>query len=89
LRDRLIEQLETFGQASDADLAAVLQSEMRDLIDGYEHLKHTAGKLDFADLLLRARNLIRDNVEVRSFPPSKIARCPFRLRRTCLSSGSN
>ena len=67
LRDHLIEQLETFRQSSDADLAAVLQSEMRDLIDGYEHLKQTAGKLDFADLLLKTRKLIRDNPEVRSF----------------------
>ena len=45
----------------------MLQSEMRDLIDGYEHLKQTAGKLDFADLLLKTRNLIRDNAEARRF----------------------
>jgi len=74
LRDHLIEQLETFRQNSDADLAAVLQSEMRDLIDGYEHLKNTAGKLDFADLLLKTRNLVRDNAEVRSFLQNRFRR---------------
>jgi hypothetical protein len=47
---------------------------MRDLVDGYEQMKHTAGKLDFADLLLRTRNLIRDNIEVRTFLRNRFVR---------------
>ena len=74
LRDSLIEKLGAFREQADADLASVLREEMRDLIDWYEQMKHTAGKLDFADLLLRTRNLIRDNMEVRTFLRNRFVR---------------
>lgn len=32
----------------------------------YEHLKNRAGRLDFLDLLIKARDLIRDNARVRN-----------------------
>jgi len=74
LRETLVEQLERFRERASADLASELHAEMRDLIDAYEKLKHSAGKLDFADLLLKARNLIRDNTKVRIFLRSRFLR---------------
>jgi ATP-dependent exoDNAse (exonuclease V) beta subunit len=74
LRETLVEQLEMFKEHADADLACVVHAEMRDLIDAYEKLKNTAGKLDFVDLLLKARNLIRDSTDVRNFLRSRFSR---------------
>ncbi len=51
--------------AADADLAALLQQELRGALERYEELKAKAGALDFLDLLLVARNLVRDNRQVR------------------------
>ena len=48
---------ETLAPA-DADLAASLHAELRPLIDRYEAAKRRAGRLDFLDLLLRARDLL-------------------------------
>jgi superfamily I DNA/RNA helicase len=40
---------------------------MEDLIDGFQELKERSGRLDFTDLLLKVRNLLRDNATVRDF----------------------
>jgi ATP-dependent helicase/nuclease subunit A len=64
---RLQASLDEFQRYSEADLAALLQAELRGLIEHYEELKARSGKLDFADLLMCARNLIRGNVDVRRF----------------------
>jgi ATP-dependent exoDNAse (exonuclease V) beta subunit len=61
----LVASLVQFGDRADADLAALLRSELRDSIELYETLKARAGKLDFLDLLVRARDLLRDNASVR------------------------
>lgn len=66
-RDQLRHALKDFQIRADADLAAVLKDEMRDLVDGYERLKKKSGKLDFLDLLLFVRDLVRDNAEVRAY----------------------
>lgn len=66
-KDRLLENLDGFQQRSDADLAALLQTEMRGLVEKYEEIKAQSGKLDFGDLLIRTRNLIRENGDVRRF----------------------
>ena len=50
---------------ADADLAALLQQELRGALDRYEQMKAKDGALDFLDLLLVARNLVRDNRHVR------------------------
>jgi ATP-dependent helicase/nuclease subunit A len=63
--DVLVASLQQFAGRADADLAALLASELRDSIVAYEELKQRGGKLDFFDLLLRARNLLRDNLAVR------------------------
>ena len=54
-----------FAQRADADLAALLQQELLECVDLYDELKTRAGALDFLDLLLRARDLVRDCAPVR------------------------
>jgi ATP-dependent exoDNAse (exonuclease V) beta subunit len=64
-RDALVEALDEFQIAADADLAAVLHGELFGCVDEYERLKAREGAMDFLDLLLRARDLVRDNPVVR------------------------
>ena len=64
-RDELLAALDGFRRQADADLAAQLQKEMKGLVQRYEELKHQTGRLDFVDLLIRTRDLLRDNDGVR------------------------
>src|SRR6185369_9112370 len=48
-----------------ADLAACLHAELQPVVAAYDQRKARAGKLDFLDLLLRARDLVRDGRGVR------------------------
>jgi ATP-dependent helicase/nuclease subunit A len=66
-RQHLLDQLEAFQHAADADLAAILRGEMWDLVIQYDRLKRRAGKLDFVDLLLVSRDLVRDKPDVRRY----------------------
>jgi len=66
-KDQLRERLREFERRSGADLSSLLQAEMRSLVQTYEELKARSGKLDFTDLLIRTRDLIRDNAQVRGF----------------------
>ena len=66
-RAELVKRLEAFKLAADGNLAADLQTEMKELTQLYEEYKSRAGKLDFVDLLVRARNLIRDNEQIRRY----------------------
>ena len=66
-RQTLLDRLEAFQHAADADLAAILRGEMWDLVERYDQLKRRAGKLDFVDLLLLARDLVRDKPDVRRY----------------------
>ena len=66
-RAHLLQQLEAFQHAADADLATALREEMWDLVEQYDRLKRRAGKLDFLDLLLLARDLVRGRPEVRGY----------------------
>ena len=61
----MVDVLQRFMKVADADLAACLQQELREPIDRYAQLKSDAGCLDFVDLLLKARDLIRDHDDVR------------------------
>ena len=61
-----VARLQQFEKRADADLAGLLSGELRESITAYEALKERGGKLDFFDLLIRARNLLRDNEAVRS-----------------------
>lgn len=71
---KLVDVLEQFAKVADADLAAHLQAEFRDPIDRYDRLKTETGRLDFVDLLLKARDLIRDNDGVRRDAQQRYAR---------------
>ena len=51
---------------ADADLAALLQIELRGALEYYRELKARDGALDFLDLLLVARDLVRGNQRVRA-----------------------
>ncbi len=66
-REQLLASLELFGREADADLAPLLQQEMGELVQRYEAVKQSSGKLDFSDLLMLSRNLLRDNDTVRAF----------------------
>jgi ATP-dependent exoDNAse (exonuclease V) beta subunit len=69
----LVADLQEFVRIANSDLAALLQGELREAINIYEQLKTRSGRLDFIDLLLRARNMLRD------FP---LVRADFQLRFT-------
>ena len=63
--DDLRARLDTFRMTADADLAALLQRELRGAIDRYEQMKSEAGALDFLDLLVKTRDVIRAHPAVR------------------------
>jgi ATP-dependent exoDNAse (exonuclease V) beta subunit len=51
--------IEAFRQVADADLAAHLRDELWEVVGLYQQEKSRAGQLDFMDLLLCARDLLR------------------------------
>jgi ATP-dependent helicase/nuclease subunit A len=63
--DTFRNDVDAFRMEADADLSAALQRELRGAMDRYEEAKARAGVLDFLDLLLDARDLVRDNAGVR------------------------
>ncbi|HLW76288.1 MAG TPA: UvrD-helicase domain-containing protein, partial [Bryobacteraceae bacterium] len=67
LREELLASIGRFRQRADADLAVALRQEMQGIVEEYEHRKERAGKLDFCDLLLKTRDLIRDQPAVRAY----------------------
>ena len=60
----LVGRMEAFARTADADLAALLRDELTDVIDRYQETKQKTGRVDFVDLLLRARDLLRDHAGV-------------------------
>ena len=64
-RHRLYEALGDFERRANADLAAALQVDLEACLARYDALKAEAGALDFVDLLLETRRVLRDNAEVR------------------------
>jgi ATP-dependent exoDNAse (exonuclease V) beta subunit len=65
-RDACKRQLDEVIARSEADLASCLREELRSLVDLYEALKARAGKLDFLDLLLKTRDLLQTDPNVRA-----------------------
>ncbi|MGE5812859.1 MAG: UvrD-helicase domain-containing protein, partial [Acidobacteriota bacterium] len=63
-RDTLVQDLKQFCQLADADLAALLATELRGALDRYTQLKDANGSADFLDLLIRARDLLRNDAEI-------------------------
>lgn len=66
LWQRLAERLEEFVGVANADLAALLRDELAGAVERYEEAKSSLGKLDFHDLLIKARNLLRSDGTVRA-----------------------
>lgn len=64
-RDALKTRVKEFVGKAGADLAPRLREELWQVVEGFEQLKERAGVLDFLDLLLRARNLVRDDRDIR------------------------
>ncbi|HET9468914.1 MAG TPA: UvrD-helicase domain-containing protein, partial [Vicinamibacterales bacterium] len=64
-REGLLSALKYFRDIADADLAALLHAEFQECLAGYEAHKRRTGTLDFLDLLIRARDLVRDCEPVR------------------------
>lgn len=64
-RDAVHARLLAFVDAAGADLAPRLQRELQPVVERYQKLKESAGRLDFSDLLLTARDLLRGNPAVR------------------------
>jgi ATP-dependent exoDNAse (exonuclease V) beta subunit len=65
--------MEEFRISSGVTLACELQQEMRPLVAEYQDLKARTGKLDFMDLLLLARDLVRGNEDVRRYLQSRFS----------------
>jgi ATP-dependent exoDNAse (exonuclease V) beta subunit len=64
--DRLKGSLDDFKCDADADLAACLRDELAEVVDRYQDAKARLGALDFLDLLVRARDMVRDCPDVRA-----------------------
>ncbi len=73
-REDLLRSLAAFRTDAGADFAAALRDEMQDFVAAYNDHKRRAGKLDFLDLLLMVRNLVRDDRGVRNYLQSRYAR---------------
>jgi ATP-dependent helicase/nuclease subunit A len=65
-RNALKDSVTGFLERAGADLAPRLREELWPVVDAFERLKERAGYLDFFDLLLRSRNLIRDGRHIRA-----------------------
>ena len=65
-RDELKAALDDVVARCDADLAACLHADLQPLVAAYTELKRRAGALDFVDLLVEARDLLRDHDDVRA-----------------------
>ena len=65
-RDALRDRLDAFVTASGANLAPLLRDALWEVVTAYEELKERSGCLDFLDLLVRARDLVRDDAAVRA-----------------------
>jgi ATP-dependent helicase/nuclease subunit A len=64
--EKLEQALSGFEADANADLAAALRAELHGCVAAYEAAKGRTGALDFLDLLLKTRDLIRNDPRVRS-----------------------
>jgi len=73
-RQELQRWIEEFRRRADADLAVLLREEMTDLVTEYEERKRRSGCLDFVDLLMKVRDLVRDTPDVRRYLQNRFER---------------
>jgi ATP-dependent helicase/nuclease subunit A len=65
LHGELLAALDAFVSDANSDLAALLQTELGEAVAHYQLMKERTGKLDFLDLLIRARDLLVQSPGVR------------------------
>jgi len=65
LHQATVQILAAFAEQANADVAPLLQRELLTSVEAYDDAKRRAGTLDYTDQLLRARDLLRDRVDVR------------------------
>ena len=65
-RDLAYAELSGFLRDADADVAACLKAELRPVVEAYEIEKARRGVLDFVDLLVKTRDLVRGHRAVRA-----------------------
>ncbi len=65
-RAKLLTSLEALRRLAHADLAASVRDELEGVTEAYTALKRARGSVDYADLLLQARNLVRGDAEARA-----------------------
>jgi ATP-dependent helicase/nuclease subunit A len=65
-RNTLRRQLTEFRERAGANLAPLLRQELWPVLGYYEEQKRRTGRLDFLDLLFKARDLVRDHAAVRA-----------------------
>ncbi|MBL8175883.1 MAG: UvrD-helicase domain-containing protein [Bryobacterales bacterium] len=63
--------LDQFRSVAEQDLAALLRQELWELVGRYGEAKRRAGQLDFTDLLLLVRDLVKENQAVRAYLQNK------------------
>ncbi len=66
LRDEVRAELDALVRQLDADLAPLLRDALWPVVLAYEEHKRRAGALDFVDLLLRTRDLIKGDAAMRA-----------------------
>jgi ATP-dependent helicase/nuclease subunit A len=66
VRNQVWDSLREFIRRADADVAACLHAELSPVVEAYEAEKARRGVLDFVDLLLKTRDLIRTDTHVRT-----------------------
>jgi ATP-dependent exoDNAse (exonuclease V) beta subunit len=66
VHDELFAAINAFARDSGADLAALLQVELAEIVTHYQQQKNRSGCLDFLDLLIRARDLLVKSPSVRA-----------------------
>ena len=64
-RQAVHEALESFVSDAEADLAAGLQAMLREVVVAYQDLKERAGALDYLDMLVCVRDMVRNEPTVR------------------------
>jgi len=65
LHGELLAAIDAFVSGANSDLAALLQAELGETVAQYQLLKERTGRLDFLDLLIRARDLLVQSPGVR------------------------
>jgi ATP-dependent helicase/nuclease subunit A len=65
-RDAFRVSLDQFSEQTGANLSPMLRDEILPIVGYYREFKHRAGRLDFLDLLLTARDLVRSDPILRA-----------------------